>query len=99
MLIVLSASLCALIVMKAKPLDSPVLRSLIILTDVTSPAIANNVLNSPAVVDLFKFLTHSLTFMFTTFSGVTDKNQPPPHNRDGGQSITQFQLFFLNCLI
>ena len=71
MLMALSASLWALIVTKAKPLDSPLVRSLMILTNATSPACLNSVFSSSWVVDLDRFPMYNLTSMITAFSGLT----------------------------
>jgi len=99
MLIALSASLCALIVTKAKPLDSPLVRSLMILTDPTSPACVNSVFNSSWVVDLDRFPTYNLASIITAFSGLNRlTNEPPAHNRVGGQDTTQIQLINFQLL-
>jgi hypothetical protein len=72
MLTALSASLCALIVMKAKPLDLPLLRSLINSTEMTSPAFVNKVERSSSVAEPGRFPTYNSQFIFgITFAGKT----------------------------
>ncbi len=78
MLTALSASLWALMVMKAKPFDTPLLRSLMTLTDVTSPAWVNRVFKLSSVVDLERFPTNNVTSTITTFSACADKENRRP---------------------
>src|SRR5688500_13823037 len=94
MLMALSASLWALIVTKPKPLDSPLRRSLMILINATSPACLNSVFNSSWVVDLDRFPIYNSTSIYCCFLRPDRlKNEPPAHNRVGGQCTTQIQLF------
>jgi hypothetical protein len=64
MLTALSASLCALMVMKANPLDSPLFQSLIKSVAVMSPALANKAFSSSKVVDLDRFPIHNEASIF-----------------------------------
>src|ERR1044071_5442244 len=57
--------------MKANPLGSPLLRSLMTSATVTSPAWVNKLVSSSCVVDLDRFPTYNLASIFVTaFSGM-----------------------------
>lgn len=100
MLTALSASLWALMVMKAKPFDSPLLRSLITSAAVTSPACVNNVLSSSCVVVLARFPTYNLASIFNTaFSGINTgiKNATSPITGLAAVTTHKSSYLLLNC--
>src|SRR5512143_782178 len=92
MLMAFSASTESAIVTKAKPLESPLSRSLITSTALTAPACVKRVLSSSSVVDLARFPTYNLVSICTAFSGRTGKKRPPAYNTAGGQGTAQNQL-------
>src|SRR5574341_1761396 len=96
MLTALSASLCWLIVTKANPLDSPLLRSLITSTAITWPACANSALSSSGVVDLERFPTYNLASICNTaFSGISTRRRDAVNPITGLTAVTPHKSSYL----